>query len=132
MDSPTRDTQVMNGSYGDANVAVMFVDFSGEAAATVVDMGALPPTAEVIDVVIKHEALGAGVTLKAGHASIDASVAADDGYFMSGVDAAAAGRADSVAQPVEFSTESLITLTTGGAAATGRATVLVTYKYHGA
>lgn len=132
MESPTRDTQVMNGTYGDANLAVMYVVFAGEAAATVVDMGALPPTAQVTDVIVKHDALGASVTLKAGYASIDGSVAAVDDYFMSGVDGAAAGRADSIVHPVEFDTQSLITLTTGGAAATGRVTMLVSYKYRGA
>jgi len=132
MKAPTRETQVMNGTYGDANIAVMYVTFAGEGAGTVVEMGALPPTAQVTDVVIKHDALGGSVTLKAGYSSIDESVAADDDYFMTGVDASAAGRADSIAQPIEFVTPSLITLTTAGAAATGTATVLVSYKYRGA
>jgi len=114
-------------AYGKLRVTYDTYEASSLASGSDISVARLPKGATVYDVVIHHDALGAGVTLAVGDSSdadryITATAAATAGKVIMSEDGAIDGFA------YEQTAETDVLITTGGGTATGTIKVAVIYS----
>ena len=129
MKSPSHYIDHMNGTFGDANAAHLFVDLAAAPIATVVSLGVFEPGCKVVDVKMVAAALGASTTLALGYRPVGGS--AVPAAFLAAASSASAGTRRSDAAPIEFDVKTEIILTIAGAAATGRVDVVIGNVFKG-
>lgn len=106
--------------------------FAGEASGTRIDLEELPAGVELHDIEIVNDALGAGVTLAIGElfsSTADGTTSANS--LKAATAASSAGVINGGFHPKLLNTKRTPTITTGGAAATGKISVLVQYSFIG-
>ncbi len=122
----------MNSAQGDACFFTSSVVLAAAAIADVVEFAQLPAGCEVIDVQLVNDALGASVTLNAGYRYVDSTVgAAAPAAFQAAASKSSAGKTPGAFHPVIFNDAIVITSTVAGAAATGKVTAIITYRFIG-
>lgn len=122
--APTPST-LLDAAKASGKVRVWYDTYecASTASGTVINIALLPQKAVVVGGLILTDALGTGVTLSCG--DTEDSTASDADRYMSAVSAASAARLDlfdtgSIGKhPYTFQQEAAVTLTVGGAAATG-------------
>lgn len=119
------------GTYGDAAVFESTVTFAGESNPQTVDFAEIPAGAKILSVELVNDALGASTTLSVGARYKDGTAAAPAKYLAAAASASAGSRKTAM-HPERLDKTMIVTGTLGGAAATGKVTVYVLYKYEGA
>jgi hypothetical protein len=121
-----------NGDYGDANVFTSSATLAAAAIGDVIDFAKMPAGCEIIDVQLVNDALGASVTLNSGYRFINPdNGAAAPAAFQAAAGKSSAGKTSGVFHPVTFNDPISITSTVAGAAATGKVTAIITYRFIG-
>ena len=117
---------------GSASVAAYEYTFAAATAGTLVELEQLPAGAQLQKIEVINDALGAGVTLSIGEMFDNVSDGTTSATSLKAATAAAtAGAFAAGFHPKLLNTKRTITLTTGGAAATGKISVLVQYVFIG-
>jgi hypothetical protein len=120
------------GANGDACSFTSSITLSAAAISTRIEWARLPPGTELQEVVLVTDALGASSTLGVGElfdSTADGTTAAAS--LVSAASTASAGRIDSAFHPKVYNTPVTLTSTVGGAAATGKVTAIIKYRYIG-
>jgi hypothetical protein len=121
-----------NGEFGDLCTFPSSVVLAANPIADVIRFAQMPAGCEIIDVALVNDALGASVTLNAGYEYVRASDgAAVPAAFQAAAAKSAAGKSVGAFHPIEFDSPINITATIAGAAATGKVTALITYRFLG-
>lgn len=120
-----------NTSFGDSCSATYDFTFAASAIGTRVDLDQLPAGVLLEEIEVINDALGTGVTLSIGelYAAGDGTTSATS--LKAATAANAAGRIDGNFHPRILAKPMTPTLTVAGAAATGKISVIVRYKYVG-
>lgn len=122
----------MNSAEGDACVFTSSVTLAAAAIADVVEFAQLPSGCEVIDVQLVNDALGASVTMNVGYRFVDpANGAAAPTAFQAAGAKSTAGKTSGAFHPTMFNDPIVVTSTVAGAAATGKVTAVITYRFIG-
>lgn len=122
----------MNSAQGDLCAFTSSVTLAAAAIGDVVEFAKLPAGCEVIDVQLVNDALGASVTLNAGYKYVDSTVgAAAPAAFQAAAAKSTAGKSSGAFHPTVFNDPIVITSTVAGAAATGKVTAIITYRFIG-
>lgn len=122
----------MNSAQGDLCAFTSSVVLAAAAIADVIEFAQMPAGCEIIDVQLVNDALGASVTLNAGYKYVDSTVgAAAPAAFQAAASKASAAKTSSTAHPAIFNDPIIITSTIAGAAATGKVTAIITYRFIG-
>lgn len=122
----------INSANGDACIFTSSVSLAAAAIGDVVHFAQLPAGVEVIDVQLVNDALGASVTLNSGYAYVDPSIgAAAPAAFQAAAAKTSAGKSNGAFHPVIFNDPIIVTSTVAGAAATGKVTAIITYRFIG-
>lgn len=132
IDSSKLKRTPINGEYGDTCTFTSSVTLAAGAIADVIRFAQMPAGCEIIDVALTNDALGAGVTLNAGYDFVrGADGVAVPAAFQPAASKAAAAKTVGAFHPVEFDSSIYITSTIAGAAATGKVTAQITYRFLG-
>lgn len=130
-EAPEYQKPIPSGEYGNLYGTRADFTFAGEASGTKVYLCRIPAGSVIRRPDLVNEALGAGVTLDLGFENEDSSQTDDPDYFLAAVDGATASRKDSDAFDLVVDKDTDITLTTGGAAATGKVEVDLSFLFKG-
>lgn len=132
LNQSSADRQVTStGNFGNLSIATFLYVALGSLVGDVICLGKLPGGSQVTDVKLIHGALGGGVTLSVGHLP-DSMTGGNATAFLPATVCASAGVSRSDASALNLTSDSYITATVGGAAATGAIEVQVQYRFLGA
>jgi hypothetical protein len=122
---------VNNTSFGNACSVVYDYTFAASAIGTRVDLDTFPAGTELQEIEVINDNLGASTTLAIGElfAAGDGTTSANS--LKAATATSAAGKIDANFHPRILSKPMTPTLTVGGAAATGKISVIVRYSYVG-
>lgn len=133
LQSSTLRNNTANGTFGNLNKAIGVADLAAAPIATVVEVLRLEAGTTVTGLDVFHGALGATTSLTVGVSFYDTAHGTDDAdAFATVADTSASGKASYAGVPLVFEYPVKITVTVGGAAATGKVTVVPEYIYVGA
>lgn len=118
-------------AYGDVACIPSSIEYSSTSAGEVTDFADLPAGAEIVDVMVRNDALGASTTMAYGLRYPDSDTAADNDAFLAAADSSSAERRETTAHPVKLTERAIVTGTLAGGAATGKVTVTVYYRFQG-
>lgn len=125
------DNYIAIGEYQSrVNVVADTYEASSLASGSTISLANIPQEAKILDIIVMHDALGSGVTIKIGD-----STTAD--RYIAATAAATAGRitinkVDGLLYQIgTASADDVIILTTGGATATGTIKVVIVYSAAG-
>lgn len=122
----------MNSAQGDACIFTSSVTLVAAAIADVIEFAQLPAGCEVIDVELVNDALGASVTLNSGYRYVDPAIgSAAPAAFQAAAAKTTASKTSGTFHPVIFNDPIIVTSTVAGAAATGKVTAIITYRFIG-
>lgn len=122
---------VNNTSFGNACTAVYDFTFAAHAIASRVELDTFPAGTELQGIEVINDALGGSTTLSIGElfATGDGTTSATS--LKAATATSSAGKIDGNFHPRILSKPMTPTLTVGGAAATGKISVIVRYSYVG-
>lgn len=129
MKSPSYYKDHAQGTFGDANAAHLSVTLAAAASGTVVELGVFQPGCLVVDAKMIAAALGADTTLSLGYTPAGGS--AVPAGLLAAAASSSAGTRRSDAAPIEFTEKTVVTLTVGGATATGQVDVVLYNVFKG-
>ena len=132
MEADSFRTILKAGANGDANSFSSSITLAAAAIGSRIEFKELPAGTELQEVTLIHDALGASTTLSLGElfkSSDDGTTSATS--LKAAASAASAGRQDSAFHPQVYNVPVTITATVAGAAATGKVTAIIKYRYIG-
>lgn len=130
-DSPSLRKKVYTGAHGNQSAEQFYAVAAAAAVNSVFNIGTLPAGVIVDEIRVCHDNLGASVTLDVGVAYPNGEAADAPTRFLAAQAVSAVGIKSWADKPVRFDADTVLTLTTKGAVATGRVDVLVRYRYIG-
>ncbi len=122
----------MNGEYGNVSGRVSKVTLAAQASGDVIRFTDLPAGAEIVNVEVVNDAMGAPTTLALGYEYLNPNDgAAAPNAFKAATSTATAGKIATAFHPIQLERPSRLIGTIGGAAMTGTLSAIVTYIYKG-
>lgn len=125
------DVMPIASTYGDAATHPSSIDLAAAAPGTEIEAMRIPVGAELYGVTLVNDALGASSTLQVGVKYPYGGGTDDPDQFLPSGGSASAGVRTNYFHPIRFENEAVLTATTGGAATTGKVTVIPHYRYLG-
>jgi len=123
-----------SGEYGNCRMAVLEDTLAADGIADVIQLGQIAGSSRIVDVILYNAALGASTTLDVGYRYLTTADGTDDenGFIAaqdtsSAVRTSMAGDVDTIADGDGVEIVAVV----GGAAATGKITVVVLYDWVG-
>ncbi len=130
-DSLTARGIIYNGTHGNLSAATLKDILNAEPVDTEINLGVLPAGAEVVEVVIIHDNLGAGTSIKLGYQYVDPENGSPSDTYFGTHTTTAAGRKESTAKPIRFEDPIHLVAKVTGAPATGELYVIPKIINHG-
>jgi len=125
-------TEVQNsGQHGNLSVAHGKHTLAAAAIADKVLLLKLYAGSKVYGVKLVNAALGASTTVSVGYENADGTAGGSATAFINAQSTASAGATRSSTAPVTLTKDAIISLTVGGAAATGQVDVVVDFEFRG-
>lgn len=132
MKVPGFDKQLMAGPYGNASKEVRSITLAAAPTATELEFMRLAPGTKLNDVKLVHGALGADVTLEVGlKYEISEHGTSDSDALLAAASATAVGARTGAFHPLMLDVPVILTVTVGGALATGKVSLHADYEYIG-
>lgn len=130
-DSPSLRKKIYTGAHGNQSGEEFYFVAAAAPVNSVFNVGAFPVGTIIDEIRVSHPNMGASVTLDVGLDYPNGEFAAAPTYFLSAQAASAVGIKEWKNKPVRLDTDTVLTLTTKGAAATGRVDIYVRYRHVG-